>query len=572
MLQFLIGRNMLYSLHVKNLALIKEQEIEFTDGLNILTGETGTGKSVVIGSVNLALGGKADPSLIRTGEDYALVELVFGNLDEGRKKLLMDMDIPVEDDGTVVIQRKIMQGRSTSKVCGESVTARQLRDISNILINIHGQNDHQELLHKKKHMEILDEYCADDLGSLFSSLQDKFGRMKELEKELSETDIDETARKRELELLQFEIAEITDASLQPGEDEALEGAYRKMTNSRRISEAAGIAASMTGAADGEESASDMIGRAVRELSSVAGYDREIEGLTGQLGDVESLLSDFNHALSGYISDLEFDEEEFRNVEERLNVVNHLKDKYGQSILLIIKALDEKQRRLDTLNDLESVRLGMQKELLEVRDEVLDICKRISEVRRKGAKGLADKLRAALEDLNFLDVRFEIDVNGSEDKVSSKGYDDVEFMISTNPGESLRPLDQIASGGELSRIMLALKTVLAGKDDISTLIFDEVDAGISGKTAFKVSKKLGQLARDHQIICITHLPQIASMADTHFLIEKGVTDGRTVTAIHPLDEEQSVGELARLLGGDEITDSALENARQMREMAMESKKK
>lgn len=563
---------MLYSLHVKNLALIKEQEIEFTDGLNILTGETGTGKSVVIGSVNLALGGKADPSLIRTGEDYALVELVFGNLDEGRKKLLMDMDIPVEDDGTVVIQRKIMQGRSTSKVCGESVTARQLRDISNILINIHGQNDHQELLHKKKHMEILDEYCADDLGSLFSSLQDKFGRMKELEKELSETDIDETARKRELELLQFEIAEITDASLQPGEDEALEGAYRKMTNSRRISEAAGIAASMTGAADGEESASDMIGRAVRELSSVAGYDREIEGLTGQLGDVESLLSDFNHALSGYISDLEFDEEEFRNVEERLNVVNHLKDKYGQSILLIIKALDEKQRRLDTLNDLESVRLGMQKELLEVRDEVLDICKRISEVRRKGAKGLADKLRAALEDLNFLDVRFEIDVNGSEDKVSSKGYDDVEFMISTNPGESLRPLDQIASGGELSRIMLALKTVLAGKDDISTLIFDEVDAGISGKTAFKVSKKLGQLARDHQIICITHLPQIASMADTHFLIEKGVTDGRTVTAIHPLDEEQSVGELARLLGGDEITDSALENARQMREMAMESKKK
>ncbi len=563
---------MLYSLHVKNLALIKEQEIEFTDGLNILTGETGAGKSVVIGSVNLALGGKADPSLIRTGEDYALVELVFGDLDEGKRKLLMDMDIPVEDDGTVVIQRKIMQGRSTSKVCGETVTARQLKDISNILINIHGQNDHQELLHKKKHMEILDEYCADDLGSLFERLQDKFGRMRELEKELSETDIDENARKREIELLQFEIDEITDAALQPGEDEALEGAYRKMTNSRRISEAAGIAASMTGAADGEESAADMIGRAVRELSSVAGYDRDIEGLTSQLGDVESLLSDFNHTLSGYISDLEFDEEEFRNVEERLNVVNHLKDKYGQSILLIIKALEEKQRRLDTLNDLESVRIGMQKELSEVKEEVLAICSEISAIRKKGAKGLADKLRAALEDLNFLDVKFEIDVNGSEDKVSSKGYDDVEFMISTNPGESLRPLDQIASGGELSRIMLALKTVLAGKDDISTLIFDEVDAGISGKTAFKVSKKLGQLAGDHQIICITHLPQIASMADTHFLIEKGVSDGRTVTAIHPLDEEQSVGELARLLGGDEITDSALENARQMRVMAMESKNK
>ncbi len=563
---------MLYSLHVKNLALIKEQEIEFTDGLNILTGETGAGKSVVIGSVNLALGGKADPSLIRTGEDYALVELIFGVEDEGKRKLLQEMDIPVEDDGSLVIQRKIMPGRSTSRVGGESVTARQLRDISNILINIHGQNDHQELLHKKKHMEILDDYCADELGGLFERLGGKFSRMRELEKELSETDIDDNARQREAELLQFEIDEIRDANLVPGEDETLEGAYRKMTNSRRISEAAGIVAAITGAGDSEENVSDMIGRAVRELSSVSSYDNEIGDLLGQLGDVESLLTDFNHALSGYISDLEFDPEEFRNVEDRLNIVNHLKDKYGQSILLIIKALDEKQRRLDTLNDLDAYRQKMRGELENVRAEALKLCEEISTVRKKGAKGLADKLRAALEDLNFLDVKFEIRVEGSEERISSKGYDDVEFMISTNPGEELRPLDQIASGGELSRIMLALKTVLADRDDISTLIFDEVDAGISGKTAFKVSKKLGELAADHQIICITHLPQIASMADTHFMIEKGLSEGRTVTGIHPLDEEGAVMELARLLGGDEITDSALENAREMRRMASEAKGK
>ena len=563
---------MLYSLHVKNLALIKEQEIEFTDGLNILTGETGAGKSVVIGSVNLALGGKADPSLIRTGEDYALVELIFGVEDEGKRKLLQEMDIPVEDDGSLVIQRKIMPGRSTSRVGGESVSARQLKDISNILINIHGQNDHQELLHKKKHMEILDDYCADELGGLFERLGEKFGRMKELEKELSETDIDDNARQREAELLQFEIDEIRDANLVPGEDETLEGAYRKMTNSRRISEAAGIVAAITGAEDSEENASDMIGRAVRELSSVSSYDREIGDLLGQLGDVESLLTDFNHALSGYISDLEFDPEEFRNVEDRLNIVNHLKDKYGQSILLIIKALDEKQRRLDTLNDLDAYRQKMRGELEDVRAEALKLCEEISSVRKKGAKGLADKLRAALEDLNFLDVKFEIRVEGNKEMISSKGYDDVEFMISTNPGEDLRPLDQIASGGELSRIMLALKTVLADRDDISTLIFDEIDAGISGKTAFKVSKKLGELAADHQIICITHLPQIASMADTHFMIEKGLSEGRTVTGIHPLDEEGSVMELARLLGGDEITDSALENAREMRKMASEFRRK
>ncbi len=563
---------MLYSLHVKNLALIKEQEIEFTDGLNILTGETGAGKSVVIGSVNLALGGKADPSLIRTGEDYALVELVFGVEDEDRKKLLQDMDIPVEDDGTVVIQRKIMQGRSTSKANGETVTARQLRDISNILINIHGQNDHQELLHKKKHMEILDEYCADELGGLFGRLGTAYDRMKELEKELSETDIDEKARLREQELLQFEIDEIQDANLTPGEDETLESAYRKMINSRRISEAAGIVASITGASDSDESTLDMIGRAVRELTSVSSYDPEIADLLSQLSDVESLLTDFNHSLSGYISDLEFDEEEFRNVEDRLNLVNHLKDKYGQSILIIIKELGEKQKRLDALNDLDAYRHRMNAEHEEMREQVLSLCREISDVRKKGAERLADKLRAALEDLNFLDVKFEIDVKGDEEKISARGYDEVEFMISTNPGEDLRPLDQIASGGELSRIMLALKTVLAGKDDIGTLIFDEIDAGISGKTAFKVSKKLGQLAGDHQIICITHLPQIASMADTHFMIEKGILDGRTVTGIHPLDEEESIGELARLLGGDEITESAMENARGMRKMALENKKK
>ncbi len=561
---------MLYSLHVKNLALIKEQEIEFTDGLNILTGETGAGKSVIIGSVNLALGGKADPSLIRTGEDYALVELTFGVESESKRKLLEDMDIPVEDDGTVVIQRKIMPGRSTSKVGGESVSARQLRDISNILINIHGQNDHQELLHKKKHMEILDEYCADELGSIFERLDEKYDRMRQLEKELSESDIDERDRLREQELLQFEVDEIRDANLVPGEDETLEGAYRKMVNSRRISEAAGIVAAITGAGDSEENASDMIGRAVRELSSVSSYDKEIEDLLQQLGDVDSLLTDFNHTLSGYISDLEFDEEEFRNVEDRLNLINHLKDKYGQSILLIIKALDEKIKRLDTLSDLDAYRKRTEKELEEVRKEVLRLCGDISDVRRKGAEALAAKLRAALEDLNFLDVKFKIDVTRDEGRITSRGFDDVEFMISTNPGEALRPLDQIASGGELSRIMLALKTVLADRDDISTLIFDEIDAGISGRTAFMVSTKLGELAADHQIICITHLPQIASMADTHFMIEKGVSDGRTVTAIHPLTKEQSIGELARLLAGDEITESALENARQMKKTAFEKK--
>ena len=561
---------MLYSLHVKNLALIKEQEIEFARGLNILTGETGAGKSVVIGSVNLALGGKADPSLIRTGEEYALVELTFGVEKGLQEELIKAMDIPIEDDGTLVIQRKIMQGRSVSKAGGESVSAKQLKDIGNILINIHGQNDHQDLLHKKKHMDILDDYCNSELGSLFGELKESYGRMKDLEKELSDLDIDESARLREQELLEFELGEIEDASIVPGEDKDLETLYHKMVNSRKISESVYAVFSMISSGDGEDSASDMVGRAVRELSSVVAYDEELSDLLSQLTDVENLLSDFGHSLSGYMKDLEFDDETFRNTEDRLNTLNHLKDKYGGSLEAVLKYRDEKQQRLDALTDLDAHRNKLLKELAETKSEVLLSCKKISEVRKKGAKGLSEKLRDALIDLNFLDVKFEIDVRSDQEKVTSTGYDDVEFMISTNPGEALRPLDQIASGGELSRIMLALKTVVADKDDISTLIFDEIDAGISGKTAWKVSRKLGDLSKDHQIICITHLPQIAAMADHHFKIEKGLSEGRTVTGIEELSEEMSIKELARLLGGEEITEAVLGNAKEMREKAREGK--
>ena len=561
---------MLYSLHVKNLALIKEQEIEFSNGLNILTGETGAGKSVVIGSVNLALGAKADPSLIRTGEEYALVELVFGVENDHQRKLLEELEIPVEEDGTLVIQRKIMQGRSVSKVSGETVTAKQLKDISNILINIHGQNDHQELLHKKKHIEILDNYCMDDLSGLFELLSDEYARLKELEKKLSETDIDENTRLRETELLEYEVKEISDAALVSGEDEQLESAYRKMVNGRKISEAANTVLNLTGSGEMEESASDMVGRAVRELTSVSSYDSELEGLLSQISDVENLLADFNHALSGYLDSLEFDDEEFRNVEDRLNTVNHLKDKYGGSIEQVLKSLAEKEERLKAISDLDAHRDRLKKDYEECFCKVNVLCEKISKVRKKGAESLQEKLKDALIDLNFLDVRFEIDIESSDDKITSKGYDEAQFMISTNPGEALRALDQIASGGELSRIMLALKTVVADRDDISTLIFDEIDAGISGRTAWKVSQKLGELSANHQIICITHLPQIAAMADTHYMIEKGLDGGRTVTSIYALSEKLSEKELGRLLGGDELTEATLLNAREMKQMALEKK--
>ena len=562
---------MLYSLHVKNLALIKEQEIEFSKGLNILTGETGAGKSVIIGSVNLALGGKTDAGLIRTGEESALVELTFGELNDQQKKFIKDMDIDLDEDGTVIIQRKIMPGRSVSKICGETVSARQLKDIASILINIHGQNDHQELLHKKKHMEILDDYCMNELKTPLQELSLRYEEMRSLEKELEDMSMDESSRLREQELLEFEVNEINDANVVLGEDEELESRYHKMVNSRKISEAAYAASAMTSGNDGEDSASDLIGRAVRELSSVSNYDSDIEDLLSQLSDIENLLTDFNHSLSDYVSDLEFDDEDFKNTEDRLNTLNHLKDKYGGSLEKVLEYLEEKSSRLEALSDLDAVRDKLTKSLNDKKKEVLLLCKKISDIRKKGAKSLQDKLTEALIDLNFLDVRFEIEIKSDEDKVSSKGYDDAQFMISTNPGEAMRPLDQIASGGELSRIMLALKTVVADKDDISTLIFDEIDAGISGRTAWKVSQKLGELSKNHQIICITHLPQIAAMSDTHFMIEKGLDDGRTVTSISKLDADASTSELARLLGGEEITDAVIQNALEMRKLAEETKR-
>ncbi|WP_026525352.1 DNA repair protein RecN [Butyrivibrio sp. MB2005] len=557
---------MLYSLHVKNLALINEQEIEFRKGLNIMSGETGAGKSVIIGSVNLALGGKADSNMIRTGADYALIELTFGIDDEVQLQRLKELDIPVEEDGTLILQRKIMEGRSVCKAGGETVSARQLRELSDILINIHGQNDNQVLLSKKKHLQILDEYAGEKLSALKEKCAAAYRDWKNVQKELDETNLDERERSREQDLASFEFNEIESANLKPGEDETLENDYRRMVNSQKIAEAAGVAAEMTGAGDSDDSASYQIGRAVRELSSVSSYDKAVDDLLAQLLDIDNLLSDFRHNLSSYISDLEFNAEAFAETEERLNTVNHLKDKYGGSIEAVLKYRDEKEEELRKLEDLGAYREKLLADEKKLHEEVLGLCADISAVRKENALKLSQLLRKALEDLNFIDVRFEIAVDSSDERISAEGYDDVEFMISTNPGEALRPLSNVASGGELSRIMLALKTVVSEKNEIDTLIFDEIDAGISGHTAWKVSEKLGRLSLDHQIICITHLPQIAAMADSHFEIRKELADEngqeRTVTKITELSDDERVSELARMLGGAEITDTALENARDM----------
>ncbi len=562
------SKEMLVSLHVKNLALIDEEEVFFEEGLNILTGETGAGKSIIIGSVNLALGAKADKEMIRTGAEYALIELVF-QLDESQSRQLREMDFFPEEDGTFMIQRKIMPSRSVCKACGETVNTKQLKEIAEVLIDIHGQHEHQSLLQKKKHKEILDAYAGEKAEAFKENIRCEYREYVKLLKELEAGGGDEATREKEAALLRFETQEIEEAGLVAGEDEELEQDYRRMVNSRKIKEAVYAAYRMTGDGAGE-SAGENISRALREIRSVASYDAALEDMEVQLQDIDNLLNDFNRQMSDYIESLEFDEEDFVRTEERLNLLNHLKAKYGKNIEEVLAYKQRGEEKLNLLENYEIYKAQLQKKTEEAKETLTTLCEKLSKVREAYAKELGEKLKAALFELNFEEVQFEIQVRPCPEQLTADGYDDVEFMISTNRGEKLKSLSQVASGGELSRIMLAFKTVLADKDEIQSLIFDEIDTGISGKTAWKVSEKLGILGRNHQIICITHLPQIAAMADAHFLIRKDTKEERTVTTIRRISKEEELRELARMLGGAEITEAALENAKEMKELAGNTK--
>ena len=559
---------MLLSLHVKNLALIEEEEVTFTDGLNILTGETGAGKSIIIGSVNLALGGKADKAIIRTGAEYALIEMVFAADNERQLKKLEEMDLPAPEDGTILIKRKILPGRSVCSVCGESVTLRQLREIAELLIDIYGQRENQKLLRRDAQLMTVDEYAGEEAAALKADVRESYRKWKALRDAWEKDDLDDSARKREADLLAYEVREIEEAGIREGEDEELENRYRLLENFRKISEAAGQAAFWTGGS--EQSAEEAIARASRELTSVSGIDPTLDRITEELSEVEGLLADFNRSMNDYMRELTFDPAEFEQIQDRLNLINRLKDKYGRSVLDIERALSERQDRLAFLEDYENGRRRLKEDIEKEYGTLLSLCADLSAVRLKAAERFAKKLREALLDLNFPQVEFEGRIRSGEEYLSADGYDRLVFYISMNPGESPRPLDQIASGGELSRIMLGMKTVFAGKDDIHTFIFDEIDTGISGMTAWKVAEKMGRLASDHQILCITHLPQIASMQDSHYSIAKESTGGRTMTHITRLSEEESDREVARLLGADRVTEASLENAREMKRMAQSGK--
>lgn len=551
---------MLLELHVRNLALIEQADVEFGEGLNILTGETGAGKSIIIGSVNLALGQKAAKDIIRSGAEYAYVELIF-QVEEEKRQELRALDIEPDGDGVLIISRKIMPSRSISKINDETVTAGRLKAVTGLLIDIHGQHEHQSLLYPSKHLEILDTYGKSRTGKLKKEVADTYHTYQKLRTALEEASGDAESRLREADFLQFEIEEIENAALKEGEEETLTEQYRIFSNGRKI--IAGLSAAY------EAVEADGIGRALQQIGEVVSYDERLAGIRDQLYDVEAIISDIHHEITSYMDDLTFDEAELAQMEERLDLIHNMQAKYGNTIEKIRQSYEEKCARLEQLKHFDEFRQETERELEKTTGRLEELCRTLSDERQKAAKKLTEQIKAGLIDLNFLDVAFSMEFKKLE-HYTANGFDEAEFVISTNPGEPMRSLGMVASGGELSRIMLAIKTVLADSDDIPSLIFDEIDTGISGRTAQKVSEKLSIIAKSHQVICITHLPQIAAMADLHFEIVKSADGKRTTTQIHALDKEQMVAELARLLGGAAITDTVLQNAREMKELADRTK--
>lgn len=554
---------MLKHLHVKNFAVVKDVEVDFTDNLNILTGETGAGKSVIIGSINIALGGRISSDMIRSGEDYAYVEMVF-ELSEDVIEELNAIDI-YPDDNMLIISRRIMPGKSVSKVNGEMVNVSVLKNISSLLIDIYGQHEHQSLLNSSKHLDIIDRYA--DTGQLKSSVSSLYYEYMDIKKEWEGMQISEEERIREQSFIEYELSELEEADIQEKEEEELETEYRKLANAEKIIKAASDVYALTGI--GDVTASSLIGRAIITLDEVSQYDSGISDYLGVLQDADSILSDFNRELSSYMEDFTFDEQRYNDILNRLEHIRKIFAKYGGSYESMTAHYNKLRARRDELLEFEERRVCIKEKLTRVESQLSDKSNELSVIRKDASKELKQRISDALSDLNFGYVRFDISFTDTG-CYDACGTDRAEFMISTNPGEDIKPLSLVASGGELSRIMLGIKSVLCDNDAIHTLVFDEIDTGISGRTAQKVSEKLARIAGNHQVICITHLAQIAAMADSHYVIEKNVSDSRTHTDIKRLDDKETIVELARILGGAEITESVIINAKEMKELAGEWK--
>lgn len=582
---------MLQNVHLKNLALIKEADINLGRGLNIMTGETGAGKSIIIGSINMALGDKASHSFIRNGAEYGLVELVFDTHDERVSQILSSYDIPFEDN-QVIITRKIAPESSTAKINGEAVTLSRLREVTSLLVDIHGQHEHQTLLNPANHLTIIDEFAGSRIEAIKHELKKNYSEYKKLRNEYRQFAQNPEELAKEISFLEFEIKEIEDAQLKANEDTLLEAEYKKSSAAQQINE--GLMKLRSNFIDENGSIINRLSDGLRELNYLITIEPELKNFQTPMMDLDSIARDLGHDLSHFIDAHTFNAARYNEIHERLNDINRLKSKYGNSVEEILHYKEELTNKLSSIKSYARNKASIAAKMEKIRSEVNILAQDLSDQRKSSARILEKRISDNLKDLNFLNVDFKINFSKA-DKIYENGFDKVEFMISTNVGEPVKPLVKVASGGELSRVMLAIKAAIADADHTETLIFDEIDTGISGITAQMVAEKMaslchaGDTANDgtyqteqdaagnnpqhpngHQLICITHLPQIAAMADTHFVIEKSVSDGSTISGIRKLSENDSVLELARLISGNIITQTTLKSAEEMKSAAAQKR--
>ncbi len=554
---------MLRELHIKNIAVIEDITISFGNGFHVLTGETGAGKSILIDSINMALGGRTAKDLIRSGTDCATVDLVF-ELSPRVEKILFDAGIESED-GLLYISRQITaDGKSRCRINGHLIPLTVLKDAAEVLLTIHGQHDNQSILSPKSHIYFVDGYGTYD--ELLTKYQEQYKLVQKIKTELAQLMTNESEKMRRVELLEYQIQEISSANIRIGEETELEERREYLSNIEQIVENSGKAYNFLYGDETGESAYDRIAAATRTLDGIYTYDPKLasfhETLTSVLADVE----DITHELKLYLDGVDYEHGELDFIEERLQTIFHLKRKYGGSEEEILSFLASIQQELSNIENCDAIQQKLTVDLEKESETLLQLATQLSQKRREAAIKLQTSIMQELCDLDMQKMRFSVSVHPLNDEFTPLGIDRVEFLISSNPGEELKPLSKIASGGEMSRIMLAMKSVLAENDMVETLIFDEIDTGASGRAAQKIAEKICMLAKEHQILCITHLAQIASMADTHFLIEKNSDDMHTKTTVTPLDDADRKQELARIIGGVKITDLTLQAAQEMLDMA------
>ena len=558
---------MLFNIDIKNVAVIENISFAPENGMSVLTGETGAGKSIIIDAINLLKGERTSKSLIRSGETSARVDGEFETDDEGAKKIgdILGKDPECE----VIISREMNQdNKHTIRVNGTPVNLSMLKEIGEILINSHGQHDNTSLLSVKTHIDFLDKFIGDDISKPLSDYRLVNKRYKEVASELEKETLDEQEIMRRKDMLAFQTEEIENANLYPGEDEELEKKKLMFDNANRIIENASVAYEMLYGSD-SANCHDLLWGAAKKIETISDFDSDLSDIYSGLSEAGYLLDEKVRDLKNFLDHSSFDMTEARETEERLELIYTLKRKYGQSVNEILEFYEKAKEELEKIETIDEREKELQKEkalLQKKREEAANV---LSDIRRTKSKNLEKKVMKHLSDLNMEKVVFEVSISQSD--YSDNGKDYVEFTVCTNVGEEQKPLAKIASGGELSRIMLAIKNVLSGVDSGITVIFDEIDTGVSGSAARKIGEKLYSMSASSQVICITHLPQISSLADNHYLIRKEVSQGRTHTIVEPLSPEGRIEEIARTLVGNEVTKVALENARQLLEEADVQKK-